>query len=227
MSREGLPRPVEAAAALLGLVVCAPVLAASAAAVALSSKGPVLFRQKRVGQDGREFVLVKFRTMRVVKGGLKVTAGDDQRITSAGRFLRKTKLDELPELWNVVKGDMALVGPRPEVPDYVNLDDPLWREVLTWRPGLTDPTTLSLRNEEEVLSAVSGDRVVFYLTILQRYKLMTSAAYLRERTWTSDLQVLVKTALAIAIGRKASPPSVDEIVRTVEGSATASRPPRP
>jgi lipopolysaccharide/colanic/teichoic acid biosynthesis glycosyltransferase len=202
-------------------------LAASAAAVALSSRGPVLFRQKRMGQGGREFVLVKFRTMRATGGGPKVTAGGDARITTVGRFLRKTKLDELPELWNVVTGDMALVGPRPEVPDYVDLDDPLWCEVLSARPGLTDPTTIALRNEEEVLSAVAEDREAFYLTTLQRYKLMTSAAYLRGRTWTSDLQVLVKTALAIALGARVVPPSIEEIVRVVEGKATASRPPRP
>src|SRR5262249_2337248 len=116
--KPGLPRGVEIALAAGSLCASAPVLAACAAAVRLPSEGPVLFRQKRVGRKGELFTLYKFRTMRAGAKGPGVTAGGDPRVTAIGRLLRKTKLDELPELWNVVKGDLSFVGPRPEVPEY-------------------------------------------------------------------------------------------------------------
>ena len=102
--------------------------------------------------------MLKFRTMRQDESGLRVTAKDDQRITLAGRFLRQTKLDELPELWNVVRGDMSLVGPRPEVPDFVDLTSHSWKMVLNSRPGISDPVTVRLRNEEDLLASVTTDR---------------------------------------------------------------------
>ncbi len=131
----GIPRWLEAGVAGALLVVVAPLFAALALGVRLSSAGPVLFRQERVGQGGRPFTMLKFRSMRVNGRGPQITATGDDRVTGFGRFLRRTKLDELPELWNVVRGDMALVGPRPEVPCYVDLDDPAWAEVLRCRPG--------------------------------------------------------------------------------------------
>src|SRR5437016_5417268 len=143
-SSRGLPRSVDLAAALVGLLLTSPLLLLSALLVGLTSSGGILFRQRRVGQFGRPFDLYKLRTMRPSNRGPQVTSGDDSRITRAGRFLRKTKLDELPTLWNVLKGDMALVGPRPEVPRYVKLDDPFWQLVLATRPGITDPVTVSL-----------------------------------------------------------------------------------
>lgn len=212
---RGLPRPVEVAAALVGLAVTAPLLAVIALAVRLSSPGPVLFRQVRVGQHGRPFELCKFRTMRAGARGPGVTARDDARVTAIGRILRRTKLDELPELWNVVRGDMALVGPRPEVPVYVDPADPLWQEVLRARPGLTDPVSVRLRSEEEVIAQVTGDREAFYLRTLQPYKLRQSAAYLRERTPWRDLQILARTALAIVRPGQARPPTLEEIERCV------------
>ena len=148
----GIPRPVEAVAALAGLIIAAPVLALAALGIAFTSRGRIIFRQSRVGQDGRIFVLYKFRTMRIGQVGIQVTAGDDSRVTYVGRLLRKTKMDELPELWNVLKGDMSLVGPRPEVPRYVDLNNSKWQRVLKVRPGITDPLTLRLRNEEELLA---------------------------------------------------------------------------
>ncbi len=126
-----------------------------------------------------------------------VTARGDDRVTPVGRFLRRTKLDELPELWNVLKGDMALVGPRPEVPELVDLTDPLWVEVLEARPGLTDPVTVGLRNEELLMAGVEGDRDRFYREVLQPRKLRGYADYLRNRNWRSDLGVLGATAVAI------------------------------
>jgi lipopolysaccharide/colanic/teichoic acid biosynthesis glycosyltransferase len=200
----------------VGLIVAAPVLAASAVAIWADSAGPVLFRQSRVGKGGRHFDIFKLRTMRAEIDGPQVTARDDNRVTPIGRLLRLTKLDELPELWNVVRGDMSLVGPRPEVPRYVNLADPLWQEVLEAPPGLTDPVTVALRNEEEVMANVDGDRERFYLATLQRYKLIGSAEYLRSRTWRSDLKVLFETLVAIARPTTRPAPSVEEIVRRVE-----------
>jgi lipopolysaccharide/colanic/teichoic acid biosynthesis glycosyltransferase len=150
-----------------------------------------------VGRGGETFLIYKLRTMRAVSGGALVTASGDDRITAVGRFLRKTKLDELPQLWNVVRGDMSLVGPRPEVPRYVNLDDPLWREVLSVRPGLTDPVTLELKDEESVLAEVHGDRERFYREKLQPAKLRGYVAYGRSRNWLTDVGVLYRTVRAI------------------------------
>ncbi|MCU0235267.1 MAG: sugar transferase, partial [Thermoanaerobaculales bacterium] len=117
--------------------------------VALSSRGPVLFRQQRVGRGGRPFTMLKFRTMRVGGGGAQVTAAGDGRVTAVGRLLRRLKLDELPELVNVLGGELALVGPRPEVPRFVDLGDPRWRAVLEERPG-------TWRSDLAVLAATAG-----------------------------------------------------------------------
>lgn len=211
--KTGIPRPIEAAVSLIGLVGAAPLLALSALAIAVTSPGPVIFRQERVGRKGQTFVLYKLRTMRAVhRGGPQVTAGDDARVTPVGRFLRKVKLDELPELWNVVKGDMSLVGPRPEVPRYVRLEDSMWRVVLEARPGITDPVTLRLRNEEALLAEVRGDREQFYLETLQPYKLRGYAEYLGARSWWSDVKVLWKTCVAVILPGKAPPPAIEEIL---------------
>ena len=131
----GLPRLVEAVVAGVALIVLSPLLAAVALAVTLGSRGGFLFRQVRVGRGGVPFTIFKVRTMRVEEEGPRVTAGGDPRVTPLGRWLRRTKLDELPELWNVMRGDMSFVGLRPEVPEYVDLGDPLWRRVLAQRPG--------------------------------------------------------------------------------------------
>jgi lipopolysaccharide/colanic/teichoic acid biosynthesis glycosyltransferase len=195
--RAGLPRAFEATAAGAGLVLVSPLVAAAALLVALSSPGPVFFRQERVGRHGKIFRLYKLRTMREAAGGPAVTAGDDARITRVGRMLRRSKLDELPQLWNVLKGDMALVGPRPEVPRYVDPENRLWRRVLQARPGLTDPVSLALRDEEEILAAVRDDRERFYRERLLPWKLEGYARYLARRSWKSDLGILVATLFAV------------------------------
>ncbi|MBT6491646.1 MAG: sugar transferase, partial [Deltaproteobacteria bacterium] len=164
---EGMPSSLQKLIAGLGLVVASPILAGCAAAVACSSKGPILFRQQRMGRNGKAFTLYKFRTMADSNTGPKVTVKGDPRITSIGKILRKSKLDELPELWNVVNGTMALVGPRPEAVEYVDLNKELWNTVLLARPGITDPVTINLRNEEELLAAVDGAREDFYKSTLQ------------------------------------------------------------
>jgi lipopolysaccharide/colanic/teichoic acid biosynthesis glycosyltransferase len=193
----GLPRPVEFVVAALGLILCAPVVAVAGLLVGASSRGPIFFRQERVGRGGKTFVIYKLRTMRNASNGALVTARGDGRITPVGRILRKTKLDELPQLWNVLRGDMSLVGPRPEVPRYVNLDDALWREALTVRPGITDPVTLELKDEESILAGVAGDRESFYRQELQPAKLRGYVAYARSRSWMTDVEVLCRTVLTI------------------------------
>ena len=209
--KNGLPRLVDAAIALAGLVIVAPLIALSAIAVAITSRGPVIFRQKRMGRKGRTFTMYKLRTMTAASVGPQVTAGDDPRVTPIGKFLRKTKLDELPELWNILKGDMSLIGPRPEVPRYIDLDDPVWRLVLEARPGIADPMTLRLRNEEALLVEVEGDREQFYLETLLPFKLEGYLDYLQARSWRSDLKVLWQTIVAVALPYKAPLPTLEEI----------------
>lgn len=194
-----MPRWLEILLAALGLIVAFPLLAPASLAIMLTSPGPVIFRQQRVGRNGRLFVLYKLRTMRVAQDGPQVTASGDQRVTTIGRVLRRTKVDELPELWNVVRGDMSLVGPRPEVPRYVDLNDDRWGLVLQSRPGITDPVTLLLRNEEALLADVEGDREHFYVNTLQPLKLQGYVHYLHNRSWWSDIKVLSKTLFVLVI----------------------------
>ena len=183
----------------MGLLLTSPLLLASAVFVALTSPGGILFRQKRVGLHGHLFTLYKLRTMRPSESGPQVTSGNDPRITRSGRFLRKSKLDELPTFWNVLKGDMAMVGPRPEVPRYVKLQDPLWQKVLAVKPGITDPVTIHLRSEEELLAQAEGDTEEYYLTELQPQKLRGYVEYLQTRNWRTDLSVLWRTLVAVVI----------------------------
>ena len=220
---EGLPRPVEAALALAALAVLSPVILAAAAAVALGSPGPVLFRQPRVGRGGAPFTLWKLRSMRMAPQGSQLTAAGDDRITPLGRWLRRFKLDELPQLWHVVRGDMSLVGPRPEVPRYVDFGEPLWREVLAARPGLTDPVTLRLRNEEELLAGVA-DVEAFYRERLLPWKLRGYCDYLSRRTAWTDLAVLARTALAVLGLFRPEPPSLRDLLRDLRTDLTEEKP---
>jgi lipopolysaccharide/colanic/teichoic acid biosynthesis glycosyltransferase len=179
------------------------VIAVCALAVVATSGRPAFFRQIRVGRRGKPFRLVKLRSMQVSHEGPRVTARGDDRVTPVGRWLRRTKLDELPELWNVLRGEMSFVGPRPEVPEYVDLDDPQWAEVLQARPGLTDPVTLALRNEEVLMGTVEGDRERYYRETLQPRKLAGYRRYLEKRTWRSDMSVIWNTIAALMPGRAA------------------------
>jgi lipopolysaccharide/colanic/teichoic acid biosynthesis glycosyltransferase len=179
------------------------VIAAAAVAVLVTSGRPAFFRQVRVGRGGRSFRLVKLRSMRNANEGPRVTARGDHRVTPVGRVLRRTKLDELPELWNVLRGEMSFVGPRPEVPEYVDLGDPQWAEVLQARPGLTDPVTLALRDEEALMQRVEGDRERYYRETLQPRKLAGYRRYLERRTWRSDVVVIWNTVMALLPGRAA------------------------
>ncbi len=214
--KNGLPRWADAVMALIGLILVAPLIALTGLAIALSSGRPVLFCQRRVGQHGRIFELYKLRTMKSSVNGPQITSGHDVRITRLGRFLRHTKLDELPTLWNVLRGDMSLVGPRPEVPRFVRLADPIWQQVLSARPGITDPVTLALRSEADLLAKIEGDTEQYYVEELQPAKLKGYVAYLEERNWRSDLRLLLRTIAAVVLPDRARPLSKDQVG---EGSA--------
>jgi lipopolysaccharide/colanic/teichoic acid biosynthesis glycosyltransferase len=168
------------------------VLAGIALAIVLDDGPPVLFSQTRVGKNGKPFRIWKFRTMRSGSQGSVITAAGDDRVTRAGAKLRKYKLDELPQLFNVLKGDMGLVGPRPEVPEHVQLDAPEWQAVLRVRPGITDLATLLYRDEEGILGA-SGDPDAFYRESVLPAKLLLNVAYLVSKSFWQDLKLILLT----------------------------------
>ena len=191
---------VERAVAALALVLLSPVLAVIAAAVGLSSAGPVVFRQVRVGCGGRPFEIYKFRTM--AEGADRVAANvspaGDRRVTWVGRLLRASYLDELPQLFNVVKGDMSLVGPRPETPEFVALYNATERRVLEVRPGLVGPSTLAFMHEAAIL-AEAEDPEAFYRTTLVHERVRLDLGYLEKRSVASDLRLLVRQAAAVLV----------------------------
>ena len=178
--------------AAAGLLLLAPVLAALAVVVLCDDGPPVFFGQTRVGRKGKPFRIWKFRTMRTGSRGMVITAAGDPRVTRAGTVLRRCKLDELPQLFNVLKGDMSLVGPRPEVPEYVQLEAPIWQAVLQVRPGVTDLATLLYRDEEKLLGA-SDDPNTFYREIVLPAKLLLNLGYLRSRSFPRDLKLILLT----------------------------------
>jgi lipopolysaccharide/colanic/teichoic acid biosynthesis glycosyltransferase len=179
-------------AAGVGLVTLAPLLGAVAGAIAVDDGWPIFFRQTRVGRFGESFRLLKFRSMRAAAPGPHITAGADRRITRVGRSLRKYKLDEFPQLWNVVRGQMSLVGPRPEVPAYVNPDDPAWQAVLAVRPGITDLASLVYRNEAELLGEAE-DPDSYYRERVLPEKLQLNVLYLKKRSFSLDLKLILLT----------------------------------
>jgi lipopolysaccharide/colanic/teichoic acid biosynthesis glycosyltransferase len=188
------------------LLATLPVMLLAAALVAMSSPGPVLFRHRRLGKGGREIELLKFRTMvhRPERGGPEITRGGDGRITAVGRLLRKWKLDELPQLANVLRGEMSMVGPRPDMAKYFRRLTPSERRVLLLRPGITSPATLAFRNEEQLLATVpEAELETFYCTAVLPKKVALEAQYAQTASLTSDVLVLMSTAGAILWGRKA------------------------
>ena len=193
-----MKRIVDFVLSALGLVVLSPLLLLIAVLVRLTSPGPAFFRQLRVGRNGRSFILLKFRTMAVLqdaeKGSLEV--GSSARVTRVGRVLRKTKLDELPQLWNVLKGDMALVGPRPEVRKWVDAYPDYWDRILTVRPGITEPGAIEFRNEEDILAAQSEPESYYRNVILPR-KLDLYEEYVQTRSFWGDFRILLRTVWAV------------------------------
>lgn len=180
--------------AAVGLLLLSPVLLLIAALVKLGDGGPVFFLQKRVGRYGQRFWIWKFRTMVVgaEKRGPSITKAGDQRVTAIGRFLRKTKLDELPQLGNVLRGEMSFVGPRPEVPRYVARYTAAQREVLNLKPGITDLASLEFRNEEELLRNVPDAGKCYAEYCLPR-KIELNLAYQRRANLWRDTQIILRT----------------------------------
>jgi lipopolysaccharide/colanic/teichoic acid biosynthesis glycosyltransferase len=203
MRRSGLaaaPNPggaakriFDAVVAATGLVVLAPVLVGIGLVIKLSDGGLVFYRSLRVGQGGRLFHLYKFRTMveDADRQGPGITTASDQRVTRVGAFLRRYKLDEVPQLWNVLRGDMSLVGPRPEDPRYVTRYTPEQRAVLAVRPGMTSPASLAYHDEENLLTGKDWETT--YCEEVLPAKLALELNYLRRRSFSSDLKLIFRT----------------------------------
>jgi len=195
-----LKRTFDLVASLAGLIVLAPVLALVALAVRLESPGPSLFLQERVGLHGRLFRIFKFRTMRQATTGeqRQITVGADPRITRLGRFLRASKIDELPQLLNVVRGEMSLVGPRPEVPAYVACYAPEQRAVLlSVRPGLTDFAAIEFSDEAALLADAEDPESAYVNEVMPR-KFALYQRYVNERSFALDLALIVRTVGKLA-----------------------------
>jgi lipopolysaccharide/colanic/teichoic acid biosynthesis glycosyltransferase len=195
-----LSEAISQIAAVLALITVAPVVAVCAFALAVEDGGPVFFCQHRIGKNGKVFDLVKLRSMKKASSGTKITARNDSRITTVGRVLRKYKIDELPQLWNVFRGDMSFIGPRPEVPEYVDLSDKRWQRVLSVKPGITDLASLAFRNEEDLLGK-QGNVASFYRDWLLPRKLDLSAHYIQTRSFTTDAKLIALTLRHIALPR--------------------------
>ena len=197
-----MKRCMDVALSLMALALLWPVGLAVALAIRLDSPGPALFRQERVGLRGRTFRIHKFRTMRVNDAGPLVTASGDARITRVGRVLRRCKLDELPQLIDVLLGRMSLVGPRPEVPRYMALyPEDARRRILSVRPGITDPASIAFIDEERILAAAPDAERAYVDTIMpikQRHYL----DYVEHRSTAGDLRILARTVGAV-LGRRA------------------------
>lgn len=192
-----MKRALDILVAGAGLLLLAPLLLLIACAVRLDSPGPALFRQERVGRRGRPFQIIKFRSMRTAPGGPQITVSGDARVTRVGALLRASKLDELPQLVNVLRGEMSLVGPRPDVPHYVAMYPPEAREeVLSVRPGITDEAAIEFRDEEDVLARAGDPERVYVEEILPR-KLALYRHYVRYRSFAGDLRILWRTARAV------------------------------
>jgi lipopolysaccharide/colanic/teichoic acid biosynthesis glycosyltransferase len=196
---SGLKRLADVAMAMLLLIVLSPLMAVVAVAVKLGSPGPVFYRHVRCGRSGRRFRMIKFRTMRKTadQEGAAVTTAGDPRVTKVGRFLRKTKLDELPQLWNVLCGDMSIVGPRPQVAFFIksHYPDDERRTILSVRPGITGPTQVMCRHEEEMLAEQPDPDSFYKYTLLPR-KIASDVWYVRNVGPVEDLRCVATTAIA-------------------------------
>ena len=184
-------------ASVLGIIVLSPMFLAIALWIKLDSRGPVFFRQQRVGKDGELFDIIKFRSMSDDDHDALLTLGHDRRITKAGKFLRRHKLDEFPQLFIVVAGTMSLVGPRPEVPRYVDCYPPDVREVvLSVRPGITDWASIYYKEENSLLNRATNPEQAYLDTILPA-KLKYNLRYVNERSFWNDIQIIFTTLGAL------------------------------
>ncbi|HWR14171.1 MAG TPA: sugar transferase [Terriglobales bacterium] len=190
-----------------GLLVLSPVIASCALLVKMSSPGPVVFSQTRVGLNRQTFKLYKFRSMYTDRNGVGITVSGDPRVTAIGRHLRRTKLDEILQLWNVLKGDMSLVGPRPEIPSYVAKYNDRQKSVLSVRPGITDYASILYRNEEELLAS-SEDPQRFYEEVVMPHKVDLGLLYVSNASLRTDLKLILQTLSIVPPGRKSAEGSV-------------------
>lgn len=193
-----LKRCFDFTAALSGIIILAPVGIGIALLIWLESGLPIFFRQTRIGLNGISFTMLKFRTMTVKKGteSGSFDAGSSARITGIGRILRKTKLDEFPQLWNVMIGDMSIVGPRPEVPQWVKVYPECWKQVLTVKPGITDNAAIEFRNEEEILGQSTDPQSTYRNEILPK-KLALYEKYTANNSFTGDILIIFRTIWTI------------------------------
>lgn len=189
-----MKRLFDITASFFGIIILSPLLIFIGLWVGLSSKGGVFYKQIRVGKNNKDFKLYKFRSMRVNsdKQGLLTVGSKDSRITKAGYFIRKYKIDELPQLFNVLKGDMSFVGPRPEVRRYVDLYSKEQMKVLSVRPGITDPASIKYRNENDILSSQSNPEE-YYIQHIMPDKLQINIDYINKRTFVKDIKIIFQT----------------------------------
>ncbi len=185
------------ASVALGAILGLPLLLVAIALRVRQGRG-IVFRQQRMGQHGRPFDILKFRTMRPQQeGDSAITAGEgDHRVTTIGAVLRRYRIDEWPQLWNVAKGEMSLVGPRPEVPEFVDLSAPEWQLILQVRPGITGPDALAFKDEGDILGAAADPKACYRQDILPQ-KMAIQARYAKERSFGGDLKVLFRTLGAL------------------------------
>lgn len=193
---QAIKRIFDFLVSLLGIIILSPILIIVSIAIKIDSKGDILFLQKRVGRYGKEFNIYKFRTMitDAEKLGKQITVGKDNRITKVGAFLRKYKIDELPQLFNVLKGDMSLVGPRPEVPRYVKLYNEEQKRVLNVRPGITDMASLRYKDENEILGNVDNPEE-YYINVIMKDKLALNLEYIEKSNVFFDIYLIIKTII--------------------------------
>jgi lipopolysaccharide/colanic/teichoic acid biosynthesis glycosyltransferase len=215
-------RILESTIAAVGLVIAAVPLALSMLAIKLTSRGPILYRQTRVGRQGRLFLVYKLRTMSVSTGGPEVTAVADPRITPVGHFLRTFKIDELPQLWNIIRGEMSIVGPRPEVSRFVQHYSDDEREILEATPGLASVSALMYAGEAEALRN-HPDPETAYIRHVLPLKIAADREYERTRTLWSDIRLMADLALMIVGRNRRADPHFH--IPPVE-RATTGEPPR-
>lgn len=189
-----MKRLFDVVCSFFGLLVLSPLFVFLSLWVGLGSKGGVFYKQKRVGRFNKDFTLYKFRSMRVGadKKGLLTIGGKDSRVTKAGFFIRKYKLDELPQLLNVLKGDMSFVGPRPEVRKYVDMYTERQLKVLDVRPGITDLASIKYRNENDLLAAADNPEE-YYIDVVMQDKLALNLQYIETRTFFGDIKLIFRT----------------------------------
>ena len=192
-----LKRVFDIIASFCGIIILFPLIIIVSILIKITSKGPVLFKQIRVTKNGKLFKIYKFRTMKEnSEGNKQITVGKDNRITGIGHILRKTKLDELPQLFNVLKGEMSLVGPRPEVPKYVELYTDEQREILKVPAGITDYASIYFSNESELLGEVENPEE-FYIKKIMPYKIELNKKYINEIGIMTDIKIIILTILKI------------------------------